>query len=319
MPKVSVCIPVYCVEKYIEQCARSLFEQTLDDIEFIFVDDCSPDNSVAILERTIKEYPQRIKQVSLIHHEKNQGHSGVFKTLLTNASGEYVITCDSDDWVESDMYEKMYRKAKETNTNIVCCDYYLEKFNTQTYAVSHFEGSTDARIRAWIKREYAAYSWATMCHRSLIEKMEYISCGYVEDCVRACQVLHYAASSYAYVTEPLYHYRDEGQGVTTYAKQRFRMEMHRIAYDWITLFLHKEYGQYYETDLNTTKLLLKFSWCRFGIIPEFYEVWPEANHDYLLQQLPLPIEKKILVWLALYRQKWLFNALVKTYNLIKKK
>lgn len=59
MPKVSVCIPIYCVEKYIEQCARSLFVQTLNDIEFIFVDDCSPDNSVEVLEQVIKEYSQR--------------------------------------------------------------------------------------------------------------------------------------------------------------------------------------------------------------------------------------------------------------------
>lgn len=113
MPKVSVCVPIYCVEKYIEQCARSLFEQTLNDIEFVFVDDCSPDKSVDVLERIIKDYPQRLEQIKLIRHEKNQGHCGVFKTLLTNASGKYVITCDSDDWVELDMYEKMYQKQKK--------------------------------------------------------------------------------------------------------------------------------------------------------------------------------------------------------------
>ena len=56
MPKVSVCIPVYGVENYIERCARSLFEQTLDDIEFIFVDDCSPDRSIEILKHVIDEY-----------------------------------------------------------------------------------------------------------------------------------------------------------------------------------------------------------------------------------------------------------------------
>ena len=59
MPKVSVIIPVYGVEKYIERCARSLFEQTLNDIEYIFVDDCSPDKSIEILERIIEEYRPR--------------------------------------------------------------------------------------------------------------------------------------------------------------------------------------------------------------------------------------------------------------------
>lgn len=73
MPKVSVCVPIYCVEKYIEQCARSLFEQTLNDIEFVFVDDCSPDKSVDVLERIIKDYPQRLEQIKLIRHEKIKG------------------------------------------------------------------------------------------------------------------------------------------------------------------------------------------------------------------------------------------------------
>ena len=59
MPKVSVIIPVYNVEKYIEKCARSLFEQTLDDIEYIFIDDCSPDNSMLVLSKVLKSYPKR--------------------------------------------------------------------------------------------------------------------------------------------------------------------------------------------------------------------------------------------------------------------
>jgi len=59
MPKVSVCVPVYNVEKYIEKCVRSLFEQTLEDIEYIFVDDCSQDQSLNILHRVLTEYPQR--------------------------------------------------------------------------------------------------------------------------------------------------------------------------------------------------------------------------------------------------------------------
>ena len=83
MPKVSVIIPVYGVEKYIERCARSLFEQTLDDIEYIFVDDCSPDKSVFILERIIKEYSSRFldegKKVRIERMPKNCGLPAVRK------------------------------------------------------------------------------------------------------------------------------------------------------------------------------------------------------------------------------------------------
>ena len=68
MPKVSVCVPIYNVEKYIEKCVRSLFEQTLDDIEYIFVNDCTPDKSMDILRRVLVEYPQRQEQVKVIDH-----------------------------------------------------------------------------------------------------------------------------------------------------------------------------------------------------------------------------------------------------------
>ena len=76
-PKISVVIPVYGVEKYIEQCARSLFEQTMQEgIEYVFVDDCSPDRSIEILEEVFKEYPHRDPQVKIIRHPKNPGPDG---------------------------------------------------------------------------------------------------------------------------------------------------------------------------------------------------------------------------------------------------
>lgn len=126
-PKVSVIIPVYGVERYIEQCARSLFEQTMQDgIEYIFVDDCSPDKSIEILENVLREYPHRRLQTRIIRHTENQGLGGARKTGMEYATGEYIIHCDSDDWVEPDMYETLYRKATEENADIVGCDYIFE-------------------------------------------------------------------------------------------------------------------------------------------------------------------------------------------------
>ena len=122
--KVSVLVPVYGVEKYIERCARSLFEQTMKDgIEFIFTDDCTRDRSIEILEKVVEEYPERKSQVKIIHHEKNQGLVSARVTGLKEAVGEYVIHCDSDDWVEREMYEIMYRQAKDTDSDIVVCDF----------------------------------------------------------------------------------------------------------------------------------------------------------------------------------------------------
>lgn len=129
MIKVSVIIPVYNVEKYIEHCARSLMEQTLMDIEYIFVDDCTPDHSMEILQRVLTDYPERLENIRIIHHTQNSGSAAVRNTGLQIAQGEYIIHCDSDDWVEPDMYKAMYAKAKETDADIVVTDYYYEYAN----------------------------------------------------------------------------------------------------------------------------------------------------------------------------------------------
>lgn len=122
MPKVSIIIPVYGVEKYIERCARSLFEQTLDDIEYLFIDDCTPDCSLDILQQVLGEYPQRKSQVVIHRMEQNSGQAAVRKWGMQNATGEYVIHCDSDDWVDVNMYKAMYEKAVTNNADVVICD-----------------------------------------------------------------------------------------------------------------------------------------------------------------------------------------------------
>lgn len=122
--KVSIIIPIYGVELFIERCAISLFEQTLDDIEYIFVDDCTMDKSVQILQGIIAKYPQRKDNVFIIRHERNKGLASARKTGLKFVHGEYVAHCDSDDWVERNMYEYLYQEAISANADIVWCDYY---------------------------------------------------------------------------------------------------------------------------------------------------------------------------------------------------
>ncbi len=104
-PKVSILVPIYGTELYIEKCARTLFEQTYDNIEFIFVNDCTRDNSVHVLKRVLEEYPLRKSQTRIIEHKENKGLAGSRLTGLQNATGEYVWCVDSDDYVEKNAVE----------------------------------------------------------------------------------------------------------------------------------------------------------------------------------------------------------------------
>lgn len=128
-PKVSIIVPVYKAESYVEKCVHSLYSQTLDELEYIFVDDYSPDRSIDVIFKVLEEYPGRKSQVKVIRHETNLGVGQSRQDGMDAATGEYIIHCDPDDWVETCMYEIMYSKAKTTNADIVICDYILETKN----------------------------------------------------------------------------------------------------------------------------------------------------------------------------------------------
>ena len=118
--KVSVCVPVYKAEKYIERCARSLFDQTMrDGIEFIFVDDGSPDNSLEIVRRVLADYPNRAHQVGFVRHETNRGRVAARWSGIRVAKGDFITHCDSDDSVDPELYERMYGLAESEGLDAV--------------------------------------------------------------------------------------------------------------------------------------------------------------------------------------------------------
>lgn len=118
--KISILVPIYRAEKYIERCAKSLFEQTYPNIEFVFVNDCTPDKSIELLKSVLGQYPKRINQVKIIEHEKNCGVAASRNTLLDNATGEYLLWVDADDYITKNAVEILVNNATTTNTDITC-------------------------------------------------------------------------------------------------------------------------------------------------------------------------------------------------------
>lgn len=118
MYKISVIIPAYNTEEYMEECLDSLLQQTIGDLEIIVVNDGSTDGTHDILERYGAEYPEKIK----VFHKENGGQASARNLALKHAKGEYLGFVDSDDWIDLDMYEVMYNKAKEEDADIVICD-----------------------------------------------------------------------------------------------------------------------------------------------------------------------------------------------------
>lgn len=162
MPKVSVIVPVYGVEKYIERCARSLFEQTLDDIEFIFVDDCTPDRSIEILTSVLEEYQQRKRQTKIIHHDENKGLPIARQTGINAATGEYIAHCDSDDWVDIDLFECLYKHALWEQLDVVIYNY---RTTDGSHILSEHSGGSSTHRNTCINEMMHRNMWWSLCNK----------------------------------------------------------------------------------------------------------------------------------------------------------
>lgn len=123
---VSIIIPLYNVERYVEECCRAVFEQTYDNCEFVFVDDCGTDNSLKIVCSLIEEYSHLKDRVKILHHECNKGIAAARRTGMENASGTYALYVDSDDVPRRDMVERLMLIAEAKDADVVMCGYSKE-------------------------------------------------------------------------------------------------------------------------------------------------------------------------------------------------
>lgn len=138
-PLVSILVPIYGVEKYIERCARSLFEQSYQNLEFVFVVDASPDKSIEILQQVIPQYPKWEGRINIIYHHKTLGIAATRNTLVKNSRGDFLLHVDSDDWIEPNTVELFVKKQHETNADIVTGSY-----------ISHIINEGSEITRKWI-------------------------------------------------------------------------------------------------------------------------------------------------------------------------
>ena len=261
-PKVSVIIAVYKVEKYIERCLHSLFGQTLDYLEYIFVDDASPDSSMRIVERILEEYPHRKSQVNIIRHSKNKGIAGTRKDGILAATGEYIIHCDPDDYVDLEMYEELYNEAKRKDADIVVCDYYKEKENSHLLCAIKYENSAKKILAKMSKGGHFAGGplWNFLTRRSIIITNKILPiphADFEEDSLCRIITLYYS-DRVSYINKPFYHYCVRADSLTagrnSMVSQQFQFYDQNIQ-SLIKFFEDKED---FQNLVNLLKLRIKF-------------------------------------------------------------
>lgn len=314
MPKVSIIIPVYGVEKYIERCARSLFEQTLNNLEYLFIDDCTPDNSIKILKRVLEEYPSRKEQTVIHRMENNCGQALVRKWGMQNATGEYVIHCDSDDWVDTKMYEIMYEEAVAVNADVVVCDYYVVDESTKNYIAKGCHATDNEKFVENLILQRDSWSlWNKLFKRSVYSNKPilYPKGAMGEDLVICLQLL-LNSQRLAYLNKPYYYYYTNVNSITKKQSKdaivkRFQQS---VANATILLDICKQWNIYdkYKEDIDCI-LLNKKNLIR-PLIGEsvFYDIWkntfPEINIS-ILWNKKISLKNKIrhiLTFFRIYKQ-----------------
>ncbi len=294
MPKVSVIIPVYGVEQYIERCARSLFAQTLDDIEYLFVDDCTPDNSIVILQQVLNEYPWRKEQVVIHRMEKNRGQAAVRTWGIKHSTGDFITHCDSDDWVELDAYRLMYEKAIEEDADVVVCDF----ARTDGTKINRIEKGCSSTIKdIFIKMLFLSDSWS-LCNklfrRTVCFKEDFVfPKGNMGEDMVICfqQVMN--ANKVLYLNKPFYNYYHNPTSITRAIdiNKIYRNVLQLIENIKIVLNLFKEHklANKYQGELTFLKYHAKLNAEPLCIEPAYHKFWcnifPEINRKVLFMDI----------------------------------
>ena len=225
MPKVSVIVPVYKVEKYLKRCVKSIQNQTLEDIEIILVDDGSPDNC----PRMCDEFAASDSRIRVVH-KMNGGLSSARNAGLRVSTGKYVGYIDSDDYAEKDMFERLYNCAEEHQVDFVMADYWLVSNGTRR------EKTLDIREGLYTKEDIIREIYPMLIMRECVDYGPLLSvchCLYnaefvksnnlyfdeeikwSEDCIYSA-ILGYLANSFYYLKhECVYNYVQNENTITT--------------------------------------------------------------------------------------------------------
>lgn len=206
--KVSICVPIYGVEKYIERCVVSLFEQTYSNLEYIFVNDCSLDNSIQILNSVLDRYPQRRANAKVVNHSVNKGLAAARNTALLYCTGDFVLHVDSDDYIIKNCIELLVKEQLKGNFDIVSSPY-LVKYSSNQGTVDQIKYSSKRKyLIELVNRSTPYHIWGRLIRRDLyldndIRAIE--GCDMAEDYQVIPKLLYYA-KTFSSIDIPVYEY-----------------------------------------------------------------------------------------------------------------
>ena len=304
MYKVSVIVPIYKVERFIRRCAETLFQQTLKEVQYIFIDDSTPDSSIDVLKSTLERFPERLTHVRIMHHETNKGLPAARNTGLAVAEGEYVFHCDSDDYVELNLLETMYRTAKENDADIVYSDFYLAFQNTERYMVQPTYRTPEDATVAMLSGTLKFNVWNKLVKRSLYYQNSInFPDGFAMGEDMTMILLAACAEKIVHLPSALYHYIKTNTNAYTqnYKSQHYIDLKYNI--DRVSKYLQLKFNEKFSDEILFLKLDAKYS-LLISDDTNNYNVWrelfPEAD-TFIGKNRAVSFRRRLLQFLARYK------------------
>ena len=312
---VSVIIPVYGVAGFVERCTESLMSQSMrEGVEFIFVDDATPDESIALVRKVVERHPERAAQVRILTHEANQGLPAARNTGLAEARGTYVFHCDSDDYVEPEMLETLLDAAERHRADMVWCDWYLTFAENERYMRQPEYATAAEALRAMMAGAMKYNVWNKLVRRSLFTENHILfPAGYGMGEDMTMMRLAACARKVAYVPHAFYHYvkTNTNSFCQTYSERHLQELRHNVGET--AAFVLNRLGTEWEREVAFLKLEAKFPFLisdgRQGEYRRWTEWYPEAN-AYIMQNKSVSLRSRMVQWLAAHN----FFAAVRIYN-----
>lgn len=325
---ISVVVPIYNVEQYIVPCIESIIKQTYQNLEILLIDDGSPDNCGRICE----QYKQKDSRIKVVH-KQNGGLSDARNCGLKLARGEYIIFIDSDDFVSTELIEKLYFGIVKENAEIAACYFekvYDDKENIGEKEICKMDSSYTSK--ELLKRLYtdanspiAFVAWNKLYKKSLFTENNilYPFGKYHEDTFTTYKLI-YSAKRIAIISEVLYYYRIRKGSIMTeafsikrldnllamsneieYYSCRGEKELSALAFNRYCGYCIRVYYQIKESRLKDFKNIQNM------ILIDYKKVWDKYNG-----RIELPNIKKIIYWMFIFKPR-IVSQIYRKYCLLK--
>lgn len=288
--KVSIIIPIYNASEYLTDCLNSLFNQSYSNIQYIFIDDSSTDNSLYILKQATKEHV--LKDITIIESKTNEGSACARIRGIEEASGDYITFCDSDDWIDNNAVERLIKKVSTTDADIIASPFYLNFPNKQAILAFKDEEKIDDLNN--IPLDFLHFSLCNKLFKASLLKKTSVYPIQKVDCWEDLSIVARILSNKPIVEvieSPYYHYRRFKNHSLSQSGQERMLKDHLIYADYLENWFRKnnleiEYARF----LSFLKFTAKIKMLR--TTPRQFSRWkntyPETNNHILsFNHIPL--------------------------------